>query len=455
MKRYYFIFIVSFLTLFLYAEDQEVEKTASENSEEKKEDVKSLKEQRLETILYGLDGEVSGLVSTLISEKDDSFTKELAEVFEYTSNTTLKDGIIAYYSEFSDESLKEYALYLLEDPYDERSSTVNALINYVSKIDAKEAAPLLVDIIESDNSSYFNTSITALGEIGGSEQAEYLIDYLENDLTTGQRQGIVKSLAKLQVPETYDMFVEMVENDEENTYVRMYAAEAIGSMKPEESTQVLVTLYDSTDPNLREYAVKGLTNNNSEEATRLIINALKDDYYKVRLQAIDSITESNLKEASASLLYRAKNDTEASIKNKCYDALAFFNYNEGIDYMIELLNGTLVSDSVKANVASSLIKHDIGKGIDEVVILALKVVTDDKKKNLRYALGKEFAKYENSKFEKVCAAYLASKDVATQGTGLDIYKKNPYLSLRSTVQSLTEGDVATSIKAKAKALLEG
>ncbi len=426
----------------------------SASKKEENAEVLSQKEERMETLLYGLDSEVSSLVSTLISEQDGSYTKELAEIFESASNVVLKDRIIAYFTAFSDESLKEYALYLLEDPYDEKNSTVNALINYVAKIKSTEAAPLLVDIIDSDESSYFNSSVLALGEIGGADEATYLIDYLENDLSTGERQSIVRSLAKLKAPETYDMMVEMVENDEENSYVRMYAAEAIGTMNPEDSTDVLVTLYDSTDPNLREYAVKGLTENTSEEATQLLLNALKDDHYKVRLQAIDSITTRNLEEAAPALLYRAKNDTESSVKYKCYDTLALFNYTDGIDYLIELLQGALVSDAVKANVASSLIKHDVGRGIDEAVTLALKVVNDDKKKNLRYALGKEFAKYENSKFEKVCEAYLSSKDVSTQGTGLDIYKKNPYLSLKSKVESLTEGDVANSIKAKAKSILE-
>ncbi len=448
--------VVETLTDTTVTEEAVEEKVSSNETEELKEEskeqeVKSEREQRLETLQFGLDGEVSALVTTLISEKDDSYAKELAEIFESARNTTLKDRIIAYFSEFSNESLKEFALYILEDPYDERNSTVNALINYVSKIKATEAAPLVSAIIDSDNSSFFNASVLALGEIGGTNEATFLVEYLENDLTTGERQSVVRSLAKLQAPETYDM---LVENDEENSYVRMYAAEAIGAMNADDSTDILINLYDSTDPNLREYAIKGLTDNTSPEATSMILSSLKDDHYKVRLQAIDSITKRELKEAGAALLYRAKNDSETTVKNKCYDTLAFFKYKEGIEYMIELLKAPMVSDSVKANVASSLIKYDVNDGIDAVVVLALEVVDDDKKKNLRYALGKEFAKYKNSKFEKVCAAYLASKDVSTQGTGLDIYKTNPYLSLRSTVESLTEGEVANSIKAKAKSILE-
>ncbi len=423
--------------------------------EETKEEVESLRDQRMETLLYGLDGEVSTLVSTLISEEDDSYAQELTEIFDNTKNTTLKDKIITYFSEFEDDSLKEYAIYILEDPYDERNSTVNSLINYVGNLNVTDAAPILVNLIDSDEASYFNAAVTSLGKIGGADEALFLVEYLENDIAVGERQSIVRALADIKAIETYDMLVEMVENEDENTYVRMYAAEAIGNIKPEDSTQILVDLYDSTDPNLREYAIKGLAVNTSEEAKDLLLNGLKDDHYKVRLQAIDAIHKQELKEAGPALLYRAKNDTEVAIKNKCYETLAYFNYKDGIDYMVELLEGALVGDSVKANVASSLLKYDISKGVDAVIALALEVVADDKKKNLRYALGKEFARNENGKFEKVCEAYLLSTDVATQGTGLDIYKTNPYLSLRSTVESLTEGEVANSIKAKAKTILEG
>ncbi len=464
------IFFCSFQSIFSQSGEQtaaEVESTVepseattetvstTESEEPSKQEIKSQREERLEILQFGLDTEVTNLVSTLISENDDTYSEELAEVFESTRNTALKDRIIVYFSTFEDESLKEYALYLLEDPYDEKNSTVNSLINYVGKLNILEAAPLLQGLIDSEESSYFNAAITALGQIGGSEEALYLVEYLENDLTTGERQNIVRALAQIKAAETYDMLVELVEDDNENSYVRMYAAEAIGNIDPENSTQILVDLYESTDPNLREYAIKGLVTNTSEDAKNLLLNGLKDDHYKVRLQAIDAVYKQELKEAGPALLYRAKNDTEVAIKNKCYDTMAYFNYDDGIDYMVDLLKAPIVSDSVKANVASSLIKHDISKGIDAAIVLALEVVGDDKKKNLRYALGKEFAKYENSKFEKVCEAYLLSTDVATQGTGLDIYKKNPYLSLRGTVESLTEGDVANSIKAKAKAILEG
>ncbi len=449
MKHIFAYLFILFSINFLFA-------TTSESTQESSKEVKSQTEERLETLKFGLDSEVITLVRELLDEdENEEFTLLLGEIFTVTRNTSLKDVLINYFTKFENPSIKEYALYVLEDPYDEKSSTVTALIKYVSLLKFEEAGEFLVAIIESEEEKYFNEAILALGEIGRTEEALYLVDYLENDLTTGERQSIVKSLAKIADLETYDALVALVEDEDENTYVRMYSAEAIGKMKPEESTEILLELFSSTDNNLREYAVKGLTNNPSEDVVNLLLSALKDDYYKVRVQAITSIKDGNVTQAGPSLLYRAKNDSETTVKNACYDALAYLNYQAGIDYMIELLGDEKVTDTVKSNVAKAFLEHNSSSGVDAVIELALEVVKDDKKKNLRYALGKEFAKYENSKFSVVCEAYLASDDVSTKGTGLDIFKKNNFMSLRQTVQKIAEEDKSSIIKSKAKSILEG
>ena len=64
------------------------------------------------------------------------------------------------------------------------------------------------------------------------------------------------------------------------------------------------------------------------------------------------------------------------------------------------------------------------------------------------------AKYENSLFKEVCDAFLDSKDVSTQGIGLDIWKKNRYSSLKDKVTSIAEAEKASTNKSKARLILE-
>lgn len=418
------------------------------------DDAKSQHENRKETLLYGLESDVIELIDTFIKEKDRDFLSEIHDVFASAKSTALKDKIILYYTELKYEGLKDYALGILEDPYDEKKSTVILLMKYAEKLQIAEAAPLLRSIIESDNTDFFESAVNTLGAVGSGEDAAFLAELFSGDLSLIQKQTVVKALGKLRAEESWDMLVEAAENEDENTFVRMYAAEAIGNIRPEEACDILLRLFDSTDPNLRQYVVKGLAQNTSQAARSLLFTALKDNHYKVRLEAVEAVQEQKLTEAAPSLLYRAKNDSESAVKYACFETLAFFGDKNGVDYMVGILKDEKRGDTLKAKIAASLLKYDVKDGTEAVVELALKTAGDDKKKNLRYALGKEFAKYENKAFEPVCEAYIKSSDAATKGTGLDIYKKNPYPSLKAFVQEIADDNKASSIRSKAKSLLD-
>ena len=248
-------------------------------------------ESRKETLLYGLESEAVSLLDTLIKEKDDSFSAELERLFPAVKTSALRDKIIAYYTEFEDPVLKEYALEVLADPYDEKKSTINALIKYAEKIKLREAAPLLRALIENENEAFFDSSIIALGTVGSEEDAVFLAEWFDKDITVAQKQSVVKALGKIKAEKTWDKLVETAKDEEENGFVRMYAAEAIGNIKPDEASAVLVELFDSTDPNLRQYVIKGLSHSKTDTAHDVFLAALKDNHYKVRLEAVSAVKE--------------------------------------------------------------------------------------------------------------------------------------------------------------------
>ena len=454
VRRLILCALCAVLSVHLFSAGAKTEEAKTPDSDVLEE--KSQSEKRKDILRYGLDNEVIGLIDTLIKEKDGEFLPLLADTFASAKSTALKDKIIDCCAEFEYGGLKDAALSVLEDPYDEKKSTVSAFIRYAEKIKLSEAAPFLRSIIEKDDTDFFNGAVSALGNIGSEEDASFLADRFESeDLTVAQKQNIVKALGKLKADRTFDALAAMARDEDENAFVRMYAAEAVGNIRGDEAAGILIPLFDSTDPNLRQYVVKGLAHNTSENARAVLLAALKDNHYKVRLEAVDAVRDRRLTAACPSLLYRAQNDTEAVVQYACFDALAALNDKAGIDYMISLLEDPRKGDTPKAKIASAFLKYDVSSGVSAVIALAEKTVTDDKKKQLRYALGKEFALYENAsaKFESVCEAYLKSADVATRGTGLDIYKKNRFAGLAALVRSIADEDKVPSVRAKAKALL--
>ena len=76
-------------------------------------------------------------------------------------------------------------------------------------------------------------------------------------------------------------------------------------------------------------------------------------------------------------------------------------------------------------------------------------------KDLRYALGKEFAKYDRGEFAEICSEYLNSTDVATQGTGLDMWAKGRYSSCRAKVEEIARDAVEEENKEEEKTAKPG
>ncbi len=387
---------------------------------------------------FGLEDEISEMIDSAIKNKDVRHVQEIYNLFQKTKNSSLKEKILLFFKTIEDPCLEDFAVMVLNDPYDEKNSIVSACFEYVKAVKTKEAVPAVASLLESDSEEYFNGAVETLGKIGGEKEALYLSQFLDDDeLTLGQRQSLVRVLGELHASSTFEKLCEMAQNEDENSFIRMYSAEAIGNMQNADAIPILFELYESDDPNLRSYVIKGLSHFNTEEVKELLIEATKDSHVKVRTEAINAIKEQKITEADEYLIYRAKNDPEASIKNLSYKALAVLGTNPANEYLLSQITDKKVSDGVKSRVAPILLS-ETKIGAKEIAELAIEVAKDDRRKQLRYALGKEMAKYKNDDFAQACLLYLNSKDVPTIGTGLDIYAKGRYSNCDDAVKTLAE-----------------
>lgn len=411
------------------AEAEKTQNNKSDNYEQKMHD----------TFKFGIDSEISESIDSLLKNKDKRFVDDIYDLFQVSESSSVKETILKYFTEIKDPCLEDYAVEIVNDPYDMKNSTVSLVLKYLAAVECKAAAPAVVAILESENESYFDDALSALGSIGGDNEAVFLAEYLDrDDLSNHQKQELMKVLGKLKAVATWDKLREVVENEDENSYVRMYAAEAIGAMEKKESIDVLIQLFqDTSDPNLRVYIVKGLSYFSTNEVQNVLVQAIRDDYYKVRLEAIEAVKKQKITSAVPYLVYRAKNDKESAVKYATYPVIAMLNTSEGNEYLVSLITDKKSSDTVKSKVASCLLEEN-NTGTAEIIELARDTLKNDVHKNLRYALGKEFAKYDKSEFASICEEYLSSSDVSTQGTGLDMYAKGRYSSCKEAVQKIAD-----------------
>lgn len=388
---------------------------------------------------YGLEGQITELIDELTKNQDNRFVDGIYDLFQETKSVAVKEKILDYFTKLKDSCLASYAVEIINDPYDEKNSIVEKCFKYVSEAGIKDANPGLVDLVDKEEDAYFTGALSALGETGGKEEALFLADYLDrDDLNVSQRQALMRVLGRIKAVETWQKISEIAKDENENTFVRMYAAEAIGAMEKPESEDILVELFESNDPNLRTYVIKGISYFNDKKSSDLIIQALRDSQYKVRLEAVSAVGKNRIDKAVPFLIFRCKDkDEQKQVKEKCYSVIADLNTSDGNDYLISVLKDKKIGDATKAKVSAALLEYNHA-GTKEVIELARSALKSDIQKNLRYALGKEFAKYDRSEFADICAEYIASDDVATQGTGLDIWAKGRYSSVKAAVEEIAK-----------------
>ena len=429
--------------------DKEKAAAAAEKDETPKEE-----EEKRNTIRYGVPSEIASLLDDLLKNDDPRFTEEIYDLFQATKSSAIKEKVLKYFTKAEDPCLEDYAVDLLNDPYDEKNDVVKAAFQYISAVKTKAAIPAVITLIESENENYFNDAISTLGDIGGPEEAMFLVEYLEReDLSNAQRQTLMRNCGKMHAVETWDKLVDILNDDDENTFVRMYAAESLGLMEVEKSVPVLIDQFDATDPNLRQDVIKGLSHfPDVIEARATVIQGIRDEHWRVRQEAIRTAKENDNKDAVPYLIYRAKNDSEKLIKEESITAIAALNTDEGNDYLVSQLNEKKLADGTKKKIVEVLLKEGHA-GEKEILELAKSVVNDDKRKDLRYAIGRELAKKYKSSYDEVCGLYLQSKDATTVSVGLDMYKQKKPAALTDYVNKIANEKKSSGNKTRAQKLL--
>jgi HEAT repeat protein len=391
-----------------------------------------------ETLLYGISPEIVELLQQFITNDDPRFVQDVYDLFQTTKSEAVREKIIEYFTHFKDPCIEDYAVTILNDPYDTKSDMVSLVFKYISEVKCTAAIPAVITLIDADNAVYFQDALATLGNIGGPSEAVYLAEYMDrDDLTVPQKQALTQVLGKIHAVQTWEKLAGLAQNKDENTFVRMYAAESIGEMQKPESVPVLIKLYEENDPNLRQYVIKGLENYpGNKEAESVIIQAIKDEHYKVRLEAVGAAETLSLKDAVPYLIYRTKAGSEEQVvKNACYPVIAVLNTSEGNNYLVSILTDKKISDTVKEKAVNALIKHN-NAGEKEILDLAEETLKDDRRKQLRYTIGKQFAKYGRPPYEQICRDYILSKDAATVSLGLDMYKKGSYSAAVDAVRTV-------------------
>lgn len=416
-------------------------------------------DKRGDVLKYGLENEIVELVNELERRDDRSYNDELVRLFESTRSGAVRDSILSFYGAQKNPAFKDYCLLVLEDPYAFRNTTVSSVFQYVQKIPLREAAPLVRDLLSNESGEFRDQAIRTLGKIGNEEDALYLFEYLQSNIPGDERQrliirqNIMTALGELKSESVWEDFILVAQDEEENTMIRATAARAIGMIGKEGGVPILADLFEAEDPILRAAVVSALSGYTDQEAVEVVLEGLKDAHYRVRLEALDAIKKQGAKKAAPIVRYRAENDPVEAVKMKSYDVLAFLDEHDTTGWMIEQVRDIKTSDKVRLRIITVLMEHNRSAVIEDAVQVAFASLKDDKKKWIRYELGKLFAKYDDGALSAVAEAYITHGDTLTKGIGIELYNKNRFSNLKSHVEAIAGNKKMGGLQNQAKRAL--
>lgn len=416
--------------------------------------------KRRDVLRFGLESEITELIQRLQEENSKDYNTELTDLFNKTKSSVIRESILGFFSFQKFDGLKTFSLELVKDPYDYKTGTVTAVMEYISVIKLTEAAPAIRAILDSDNIEYRDRAIKTLGKIGGTEDASYLIKYLDGEIPGDDkqrliiRQNVMTALGELKSVETWDRMAEIVQDKDENVMIRATAAVALGQMEKTEGVPILTSLFDNSDPVLRTAAIQGLSGFNTQDSQSVILESFKDSYYKVRLEAIAAAEKQNLTAAVPYIMYRAKTDPVDEVKFRAFKALGKLNDSSSNEWLTSLVKDEKTPDKIRVKATAVLLDSNFDSIFPDVEQIMLVTLKDDKKTWLRYELGKLVASTENSRSSSIASAYLAHKDTVTRSIGLDMYAKNKYLGVKKAVEDIAADEKQGALQRRAKKIIE-
>lgn len=453
------IFLAILLVISFLAFPQE--NTEQQQSEEKKEEkvkLKSIDEERKETLLYGIDQEVKELLGILKKDEVSGFTPELVKLLESAFDEEIKIGILDYFIVMDidageKEAIKIYDAIEYEDDYTDTYAQKS--LEYLSKIGSKEAIERVPDILLSENEVVLKSALKLIGENEVTQLEDKLLEMLEDDETDDQVYlEVIRTLGGIKSIKALDTLIPIADDEDEETTVRNAVCYSLGEIGDDKAIPVLKRcLSDRKNYLLRRSALAALGKFESADMNSILIESLRDPHWRIRYEACKSLGKRKVKEAFPILKYKALKDPESKIKNEALKAIGDINTNECKDFLKEIFIEDSYPDSAKVVAIEKLIEHNVSWIFPEIE----KLYEKDHKKNRKAVLDASIKYLTKKEFSGASSLYgrmLDHESYLYKIYAIKGLRLNNISSYNSKLKELSEKDKNKGVKKHALSALD-
>ena len=414
---------------------------------------KSIKEQREEKLLYGINSEILDLLKTLKDENNSDFNSRLSEILKETKNRQVSENIIDLFiaTDYYDADETVYK-FIEEKEYSGKNVVVKS-IRYLSETGKNKYYPDFLNLLDSADEAYRMEAVKALSKSGNREFTEKLIEQYENDESDRVRVEILLYIGELKDSSAVDFLVDILTDDYIDKTSKQYACNSLGLIGDDRAYPALLEAYGDPDPYIRAYALDALSKFSKEDTEELLLQAMKDDSANIRKQAAVSAAKMKNSAFVPFLKYKAVNDPVKNVRIESVKALSAIGSSDALDFLKEKAADSKAPVELRKIILVELINNNFSESrsaIDKI----LESEWESKSPVLLDLACGTLAEKESGELADYYSRMLDHPSLTVKLSGLKGIKKNKCSSLKSKVETFTDTEGTSSFKRFAQSVLE-
>ena len=442
-------------------EEKSEEEKKAEEEKAKEEAIQSLNEQRREVLLYGIDSEVKDVISTIRSQKDTAFNKELDTLLRENENPEINRAILDFFGEMEINISEDRAIEFLVNHLDDYEYSTNLLlsaVSYLGRIGSESAGTVFYDLLNDKNNSLAGAALRGIGKLEDSSRVEEILTLLKDTQGDSEFEDLAASailvLGELNYTEAQSELEAILDDEDAPITHRQYAAVSLGRFAQPEGFELLKNLFiNSGNAQLRSYILKGISYYENDEVEGILMTALRDSFWKIRSAAAEGLGERKSVRAVNILQYKVKKDPVRQVRYASLEALAELEAGDADKFILEQFEGSRVAFDIRLKALNLMMEHKIGGTMDSLETVLRPKWSKDKDNELG-PFCKVLSTSEWDGLKPFYAEMLNHSDFVIRIYGIRGVKLNRIASLKAALEALDVEEQPVNVRREVKAALE-
>ena len=334
------------------------------------EAVRSQLQEWRETLLYGINSEISSLLPTLAENREEDLTPEVLELFEQSTDPGVITEAAQFLNAVESRGGHERGEAIVLDSTGRGEDLLVAVMQYLRDTQAElsERGVSAVEGIATDRgAAAADAAVQLLGSSGVASERLIAL-YEDGGVSDDVRGRILVVLGERGDDEVYDFVSSILgEEEEARSTIQRFAIDTLGKLGDERALPTILRQMESSDALTRAYAISALTNFDTREANEALLDGLRDEFWRVRVAALEAIADRQMRDAVPAVMYKVRRDPEQRVRLEAIETLAALDTRDGWELLRERLLSDRTGLTERSATADVLIRRDLAASRDTIL----------------------------------------------------------------------------------------